>query len=95
MMPAAYRFAIRLERREVPYTRSSHLALQIGTRVQTRRLECGLSEEVVARAIGCDIDHLQGAEAGKANFTAPNIVDLCSVLRVMPSWFFEEIADLS
>ena len=73
----------------------SHPAVAIGARVRSRRIESELSVEAVARALNCDICHLQAAEAGQVNFTAQNIVDLCSVLRVLPSWFFEGVGDQS
>ena len=64
-------------------------AIAIGEKVRSRRIEDGLTEEAVARALGCDIDDLRAAESGEVNFTAEDIVGLCPILRVTPSWFFE------
>lgn len=64
-------------------------AVAVGEKVRNRRIEDGLGEEAVARALGCDVDHLRAAEAGEISFSAENIVDLCPILRVTPSWFFE------
>ncbi len=64
-------------------------AISIGERVRNKRLEDGLTEEAVARALCCDVDDLRAAEAGEVNFTAEDIVGLCPILRVTPSWFFE------
>ncbi|RYF16178.1 MAG: XRE family transcriptional regulator [Oxalobacteraceae bacterium] len=72
---------------------SGNFAFKIGSKVRSRRIEDNLTEEAVARALGCDVDHLRAAEAGQINFTPENIVDLCPVLRVMPSWFFEGIEE--
>ncbi len=70
---------------------SGNPAVVIGAKVRTKRVGDNLTEEAVARALGCDIDHLRAAEAGKINFTAENIVGLCPILRVTPSWFFDEV----
>lgn len=72
---------------------SGSLAFKIGSKVRSRRIEGNLTEEAVARALGCDVDHLRAAEAGRINFSAENIVGLCPILRVMPSWFFEGIEE--
>lgn len=61
----------------------------IGSKVRSRRISDNLTEEAVARALRCNVNHLRAAESGEINFISKNIVDLCSVLRVMPSWFFE------
>lgn len=60
----------------------------IDAKVRNRRVGDNLTEEAVARALGCDEDHLRAAESGEISSTAENIVGLCPVLRVTPSWFF-------
>lgn len=65
------------------------IALHIGSRVRERRAELGLSRGVVATAIRGTIEDLEDAEVGRSHFTADEIFELCSVLRVSPSWFFE------
>lgn len=69
-------------------------AVAIGAKVRIRRIQDGLGEQAVARALGCDVEHLRAAEAGQIHFTPENIVDLCPILRVVPSWFFEGIRDV-
>ena len=64
-------------------------SIVIGERVRRKRLHDGLTEEAVARALNCEIEDLRAAEAGQVNFTAEDIVGLCAILRVVPSWFFE------
>ena len=64
-------------------------AIAIRDRVRNRRLEGGLTEEAVARALGCDIEDFRAAESGGGKFSAEDIVGLCTILRVTPSWFFE------
>ena len=68
---------------------AARASIAIGERVRNRRLEDGLTEEAVARALGCDIDDLRAAESGEVNFTAEDIISLCPIFRVTPSWFFE------
>lgn len=75
------------------HTGISRPAVLIGARVRDRRLENNLNEDDVSRAMGCEVSHLRAAEAGEINFTPQNIVDLCSVLRVLPSWFFEDVGE--
>ncbi len=65
------------------------ISLHVGERVRHRRVCDGLSQEAVARALDMAIVDYQDAEAGEVNFTAEDIYNLCSVLRVRVSWFFE------
>lgn len=65
------------------------VAFHIGSRVAARRVELGLSRDVVATTIRGTVEDLEDAEAGRSNFTAAEIYELCGVLRVAPSWFFE------
>lgn len=76
-----------------PTPSASTLASAIGAKVRERRIADGLSEDDVARVLGCDLEHLRAAEAGERDFTAANIVDLCPILRVVPSWFFEGVVE--
>ena len=78
------------DRRQMDESWSSKAAA-IGAKVRSRRIADGLTEEAVARALGCDVEHLRAAEAGRIIFTPENIVDLCPILRVVPSWFFKRI----
>lgn len=61
----------------------------MGEQIRNRRIESGLSLEAVARILGCEVVELEAAESGAAKFTSAQIVDLCPILRVLPSWFFE------
>ena len=63
----------------------------MGEQVRNRRVESGLSLEAVARALGCEVAELEAAENGAAKFTPAQIVDLCPILRVVPSWFFSDL----
>ncbi|MGI4798387.1 MAG: helix-turn-helix domain-containing protein [Janthinobacterium lividum] len=70
---------------------SGKTAAVIGGRVRGRRISDNLTEEAVARALGCDVDYLKDAESGEISFSVVDIMGLCSILRVLPSWFFEEL----
>ena len=67
------------------------VAAHIGRKVQQRRLELGLSSETVADAMHINHSVLSDLECGKSNFTADEILSLCGILVVVPSWFFEEL----
>ena len=68
------------------------LAVEIGDKVRARRVHNGLSEEDVSRVLGMSVSDYQSAEVGEAHFTAEDLYNLCSVLRVKVSWFFEGIS---
>ena len=63
----------------------------MGEKVRNRRIESGLSLEAVARVLSCKVAQLEAAENGEAKFTPAQIVDLCPILRVVPSWFFSNL----
>jgi len=52
-----------------------------------------MSDEAVASAIGKPLADFTTAESGTSNFTAEDIVNLCPVLRVKPSWFFDGLLE--
>lgn len=64
-------------------------AQNIGERVRVRRTQDGLSVEAVARVLGIEQVALEAAERGDVNFTAEQLFELSTILRVMPSWFFD------
>jgi len=70
---------------------SRSIAQIMGEQVRNRRIESGLSLEAVARVLGCEVAQLEAAESGTAKFTPAQIVDLCPILRVVPSWFFSNL----
>ena len=70
---------------------SVRVSIAVGERVRTKRLEDGLSEDAVARALNCEVEDFRAAESGEVNFTAEDIVGLCSILCVSPSWFFQDL----
>lgn len=67
---------------------SRSIAQIMGEQIRNRRIESGLSLEAVARVLGCEVAQLEAAESGAAKFTSAQIVELCPILRVVPSWFF-------
>lgn len=66
------------------------IAQIMGEQIRNRRIESGLSLEAVARVLSCEIAQLEAAESGAAKFTSTQIVELCPILRVVPSWFFHQ-----
>ena len=65
------------------------LAVHIGRAVRERRINDGLSDAAVARVLDMPLADYQDAEAGDAHFTAEDLYNLCTVLRVRVGWFFE------
>lgn len=68
---------------------SPPIALHMGARVRERRRTSNLTQEAVAKAIGMSAAELAAAEGGDRMLTPADIVELCPVLRVHPSWFFQ------
>ena len=71
--------------------RSRDIAFCIGRRVQARRESMMFSHEAVAAALRKPVAYLQDAEAGRVNFSAADIIEMCILLKVEPSWFFENL----
>ena len=61
----------------------------IGGRLRLGREQAGLSPQDLADQLGLRVDELARIERGDQHLTAENIVELCPMLKVMPSWFFE------
>lgn len=69
--------------------RCSQIAAHMGAKVRERRRTSNLTQETVAEAIGRSVMELAAVESGDSMLTPGEIVGLCSILRVRPSWFFE------
>lgn len=77
-----------VERIKVPRSPSTDRALcrEIGARLQRRRLEYGLTQADVARAIGASQKGVAGWEAGRCAMSVANLVALCTALGVPPDY---------
>jgi transcriptional regulator with XRE-family HTH domain len=62
----------------------------IGANVRRLRLECGLTQEALAEAIGLELRSFQRIELATANPSLAVIVNLADVLGVKPGALLEE-----
>lgn len=68
---------------------ASVFAMRIGERLRTRRTEAMLSITDVASALGKSEPELENIEAGQSTLSAAEIITLCRLLKMPPSWFFD------
>ncbi len=69
--------------------REQSLNLHIGRCIASRRTELGMALDDVARGLALPGEQIAEFERGAARPTPPEILKLCTLLRVQPSWFFE------
>ena len=74
---------------DLPVDSTSQLASLMGARVRDRRIASSLTQEAVGRVVGASVAEIEAAETGERMLTPQEIVELCYILRVEPSWFFE------
>lgn len=65
----------------------------VGTRIWRRRRELGLSRRELGERIGVGLKQVNKYENGANRVSAGRLFDIGQVLRVKPSWFFEEFAE--
>lgn len=63
----------------------------VGRQLRRRRLELGLSQLRVARAIGVTFQQIQKYERGSNRVVASRLYDLANVLHVPVEYFFAEL----
>lgn len=61
----------------------------IGSKVKSRRLILGLSQEELAKAIGLTFQQVQKYERGTNRISVSRLVDICKVLKVQVDYFFD------
>lgn len=65
--------------------------LHVGNRLRTRRTLLGLSQTVLAEAIGLTFQQVQKYERGANRISASRLYDLSQVLGVDMAYFFDEM----
>lgn len=75
----------------LPASSPDPIDIAIGTRLRLRRLALGLSQETLARALGVTFQQIQKYERGTNRVFASRLYHLSRILRVPPSYFFEDI----
>lgn len=61
----------------------------MGRRLKAARTNAKVPIEDTAAAIGQSSVYVKTVEAGEASLTAEQVVELCRLLNVPPSWFFD------
>jgi transcriptional regulator with XRE-family HTH domain len=69
---------------------SENVAAEIGRRIRQRREYLAKSQEEVARGIGVGRSNLSQIESGNVRISAVDLVTLATILKVRPSYFFED-----
>ena len=67
----------------------SDVARHMGRRLAVAREDAQCTTEDVALTIGASSAYVQAVESGEASLTAEQVVELCRLLEVPPSWFFD------
>ena len=65
--------------------------VHVGSRIKTRRILLGKSQEVVAARLGISFQQLQKYESGANRVSASRLFDLAHILMSPISYFFEEM----
>ncbi len=66
--------------------------VHVGARIRLRRTLLGMSQEKLADAIGLTFQQVQKYERGANRVGSSRLFDLCKVLDVPISYFFDEMA---
>ena len=72
--------------------RTTQIDVQVGSRVNQRRILCGFSLEGLARELGLSFQQVQKYERGTNRISASRIYQIGQVLKVPVGYFFEGIA---
>ena len=65
--------------------------VHVGARLRLRRLQVGMNQGALARAIRVTFQQVQKYERGANRLSASRLYAACGVLRVKPGYFFEEL----
>ena len=63
----------------------------VGTRVRSRRILMGMSQERLADQLGVTFQQVQKYEKGSNRISASRLADISEILDVQPGYFFEEV----
>ena len=69
--------------------RPSAIDVHVGTRLRQRRIERGISQEVLARRLDISHHQLQKYEAGLNRVSAARLYQIAVQLEAPIGWFFE------
>ncbi len=69
--------------------RPGAIDVHVGTRLRQRRIECGISQEILASRLGISHHQLQKYEAGLNRVSAARLYEIAGLLEAPIGWFFE------
>ena len=70
-------------------TGPSPVDIYVGSKVKSRRLILGLSQEELAKSIGITFQQVQKYERGTNRISVSRLVDICRVLKVQTDYFLD------
>jgi transcriptional regulator with XRE-family HTH domain len=89
-IPTAEEAAMTQDRREPG---PDPVDIHVGRRVRARRQSLGVSQGVLAQAIGVTFQQVQKYERGHNRISASKLYAIARMLRTPLAWFFEGLAD--
>ena len=63
--------------------------LYVGRRIRARRMQLGVSQEVLAKGLGVSFQQIQKYEKGVNRVSCSMLVEIAKVLKAPPAYFFE------
>jgi transcriptional regulator with XRE-family HTH domain len=63
--------------------------VQVGSKLKSRRLVMGISQEELAKAIGLTFQQVQKYERGTNRISVSRLVDICHALKVQADYFLD------
>ncbi len=63
--------------------------VEVGRRIRARRLECGLSQQQLAKGLGITFQQVQKYEKGANRVSAGRLLAICNLLQVPITFFYE------
>ena len=83
--------ARRMKKRRLPPGVPNPVDIHVGSRVRLRRTLLGLSQEKLGDAVGLTFQQIQKYERGANRIGASRLFQLCHILDVPISFFFDEM----
>jgi len=78
-------------RRKIPTQGPHPVDTHVGNRIRLRRVVLGVSQSVLAEAIGLTFQQVQKYESGHNRVSASTLYDIAKVLKCRPAFFYEEL----
>jgi len=72
-----------------PKRRADALDAEIGRRIRARRIECGMSQTVLAGKLGISFQQVQKYEMGTNRVAAGRLQRVCDALQVPVTFFYD------